>query len=59
MIRPEPRFEYAMTITINLGQAYWVRPTQYGSERAGVYLTDGTVDGPEIKGIVIPGSGAD
>jgi hypothetical protein len=55
----EPRFEYAMTITINLGKAYWVRPSAYGSERAGVYLENGTVEGPNIKGIVIPGSGAD
>jgi hypothetical protein len=59
MTRPEPQFEFAMTITINLGQAHWVKPTAYGSTRAGVYLTDGTVEGPDIKGIVIPGSGAD
>jgi hypothetical protein len=59
-IKPlEPKFEYAMTITINLGAAYWIRPSPYGSERAGVYLTDGTVEGPAIKGIVLPGSGAD
>ena len=54
-----PKFEYAMTITINLDRAYFVRPSLYGSERWGAYLKDGTVDGPEIKGIVIPNSGAD
>ena len=48
MTRPEPQFEFAMTITINLGQAHWVKPTAYGSTRAGVYLTDGTVEGPDI-----------
>ena len=54
-----PPLEYALTISINLGKAYWVRPTQYGSERAAVYLVDGIVSGPEINGIVIPGSGGD
>jgi uncharacterized protein DUF3237 len=45
-----PQLEFAMTIAINLGKAYWVRPTQYGSERAAVYLLDG---------IVVPNSGGD
>lgn len=54
-----PRFEYAMTITINLERAYFVRPSLYGSERWGAYLKDGTIEGPEIKGIVLPQSGAD
>ena len=55
----EPRFEYALTITINLDRAYWVRPSLYGSERWGAYLKDGTIEGPGIKGIVLPHSGAD
>ncbi len=54
-----PALEFAMTISINLGKAYFVRPTQYGSERAAVYLLDGTVEGPHIKGIVVPNSGGD
>jgi len=54
-----PALEFAMTISINLGKAYWVRPTQYGSERAAVYLLDGTVHGPAINGIVVPNSGGD
>jgi len=54
-----PQLEFAMTIAINLGKVYWVKPTQYGSERAAVYLLDGTVHGPQINGIVIPGSGGD
>jgi hypothetical protein len=54
-----PQLEYVMTISINLGKAYWVRPTAYGSERAAVYLVDGIVSGPKINGIVIPGSGGD
>ena len=54
-----PQLEFAMTISINLGQAYFVRPSQYGSERAAVYLLDGTVKGPNITGIVVPNSGGD
>ena len=54
-----PQLEFAMTIAINLGKVYWVKPTQYGSERAAVYLADGTVTGPHINGIVIPASGGD
>ena len=54
-----PALEFAMTIAINLGNVYWVRPTQYGSERAAVYLLNGTVEGPGIKGIVVPNSGGD
>ena len=53
-----PALEFAMTISINLGKAYFVRPSQYGSERAAVYLLDGTIEGPNIKGIVVPNSGA-
>jgi hypothetical protein len=40
-----PALEFAMTISINLGKAYFVRPSQYGSERAAVYLLDGTSGG--------------
>ena len=55
----EPKFDYAMTITINLDRAYFVRPSLYGSERWGAYLKDGWFEGPQIKGIVLPNSGAD
>jgi len=55
----EPKFEYAMTVTITLDRAFWVRPSQYGSERAGVLIKSGTFEGPGIRGIVIPGSGGD
>src|SRR5688572_32427913 len=52
-----PQLEFALTISINLGKAYFVRPSNYGSERAAVYLLDGKVEGPNIKGIVVPNSG--
>jgi hypothetical protein len=54
-----PPLEYALTIALNLGRAHWVRPSQYGSERAGVFVTDGTVAGPGIRGSIIRGSGGD
>jgi hypothetical protein len=28
---PQPKFEYAMTISIVLDRAFWVRPSAYGS----------------------------
>ena len=47
-----PQLEFALTISINLGKAYFVRPSNYGSERAAVYLLDGKVEGPysELRG---------
>src|SRR5438105_12180222 len=57
--RCTPRFEYAFTIALTLGEVHWVKPTTQGSTRGAVYVTGGTVDGPEIRGIVIPQSGAD
>ncbi|MEO8115710.1 MAG: DUF3237 domain-containing protein [Phenylobacterium sp.] len=60
MITPlAPQFEYALTITLELGKVLWVTPSDTGASRAGVYLTEGTFEGPDIKGIVIPNSGAD
>jgi len=54
-----PRFEYAFTIALTLGEVYWVKPTTQGSTRAAVYVKAGTIEGPDIRGIVIPQSGAD
>jgi len=51
--------EYAFTITITLGDLYWVKPTNQGSTRGAVYVTSGEVAGPAIRGIVIPQSGGD
>jgi len=51
--------EYAFTISITLGDLYWVKPTTQGSTRGAVYVTSGTIDGPAIRGIVIPQSGGD
>lgn len=55
----EPRLEFAFTVKISLDRAYWVKPPDIGCVRAGIYLKDGTFEGPNIRGIVIPNSGAD
>ena len=55
----EPKLEFAFTVRITLDQRYWVKPTDTGGTRAGIYLKDGTFEGPNIRGIVVPGSGAD
>ena len=54
-----PALEYAMTVTLKITTARWVRPSQYGSERGCVFVTEGIVRGPNISGIVVPGSGGD
>ena len=55
----EPKLEFAFTVKIALERAFWIRPPDIGCVRAGIYLKDGTFEGPNIRGIVIPGSGAD
>ncbi len=52
----EPKLEFAFTVKITLDQRYWVKPTDIGCTRAGIYVKDGTFEGPAIKGIVLPGT---
>lgn len=54
-----PKFEYAFTISLNLDGARYLKPTSMGATRVAVYAADGTVDGPLIKGRVVPMSGGD
>jgi hypothetical protein len=54
-----PKLEFAMTVTLKLERLYRIQPSLYGSERAGAYIAEGTFDGPDIRGIVLPESGAD
>ena len=54
-----PRFEHAFTISIELTKPYWVRPSARGETRAAVYAASGSIDGPRLKGRVIPMSGGD
>ncbi len=55
----EPQLEYAFTISIELAGIQWVRPTAMGATRAAVYAAAGKVEGPRLKGRVIPMSGGD
>ena len=55
----EPKLEFAFTIKLSLDRRFWIRPTDTGATRAGIYVKDGTFEGPNIRGIVVPGSGAD
>lgn len=54
-----PQFEYAFSIAITLGKPHWLRPTTQGATRAAVYVTEGSVEGPGIRGRVMPMSGGD
>lgn len=54
-----PRFEFAFSIGITLTKPYWLRPTNMGATRAAIYAAEGTVEGPGIKGRVVPMSGGD
>jgi len=56
----EPKLEFAFTVTIRLKPpGVYLRPSLGGSERAAIYLQDGTFEGPNIRGIVRPDSGGD
>lgn len=55
----QPQLEFAFTVSIELSKPYYLRPSSMGSERAAVYAAAGTVEGPNIRGRVIPYSGGD
>jgi hypothetical protein len=54
-----PQLKFAFNISLTLGEVHWLRPTDQGSTRGAVYVTGGKVEGPDIRGVVIPQSGAD
>jgi hypothetical protein len=54
-----PKLEYAFTISLGLTGARYLKPTTMGATRAAVYAAEGTIDGPLIKGTVVPMSGGD
>jgi hypothetical protein len=55
----QPNLEFAFTIAIELTGFRQVKPTSMGMTRAAVYAGSGTVDGPLLRGKVIPMSGGD
>lgn len=54
-----PNFEYAFTIALSLTGARHIKPSGMGASRAAVYAAEGTIEGPSIKGKVVPMSGGD
>lgn len=54
-----PKFEYAFTIALSLTGAHFLKPSGMGAVRAAVYAAEGTIEGPLIKGKVVPMSGGD
>src|SRR2546423_9822288 len=55
----QPALERALTISIDLGEPYWVRPPARGETRAAIFATAGKIEGPRLNGRVIPMSGGD
>ncbi|RJG22058.1 DUF3237 domain-containing protein [Massilia cavernae] len=55
----EPRFEFAFSVRIVLHGAHYFGPSPQGAERVAVYVKEGSFEGPEIRGVVLPDSGAD
>ncbi|MGI4881300.1 MAG: DUF3237 family protein [Janthinobacterium lividum] len=54
-----PQFEFAFSIGITLSKPYRVEPTNMGATRWAIYAAEGWVEGPDIKGRVVPMSGGD
>ena len=55
----EPKFEFVFSIAITLTKARYLSPTTMGTTRAAVYVADGVIEGPGIRGKVVPMSGGD
>ena len=55
----QPVLDYAFTIAIELTVHRWIKPTSIGMTRAAVYAGSGTIEGPMLRGKVIPMSGGD
>jgi hypothetical protein len=54
-----PQMEYAFTIAIELTKARYVKPSNMGAMRGAVYAASGSIEGPGVKGVVVPMSGGD
>ena len=54
-----PVLEHAFTISITLSKPYWVKPSVRGETRAAIYATEGNVEGPLLRGRIVPMSGGD
>lgn len=53
----EPKFEFAMAVTIRLKKRLETGPLPVGGRRLGVRIDGGSFEGPGIRGTVLPGGG--
>ena len=54
-----PQLEFAFAVHIVLSAAVWPGDLPRGGKRVFVGIESGTFEGPNIRGIVVPGSGGD
>lgn len=55
----EPKMEYVMTVRLKLGALQRIQDNARGEERIFIDVTEGTFEGPKLKGTVVPQSGGD
>ena len=55
----QPVLEHVFSISIDLGEPYWIRPPARGDMRAAIHAKGGIIEGPRLSGRVIPMSGGD
>lgn len=54
-----PQLEFAFTISIELSKPNWIQPAVRGDSRAAIFAASGVVEGPLLRGRVVPMSGGD
>ncbi|RJG24710.1 DUF3237 domain-containing protein [Massilia cavernae] len=55
----QPQLEFAFSIRITLENASYLGVSPAGYERAAVYVKEGVIEGPGLRGKVLPHSGGD
>lgn len=57
--RIEPKFEFAFSVRLKLGNVIRISGNTRGEDRYFVDVLEGTFEGPNLKGIVLVGTGGD
>ncbi len=55
----EPKFEFAMSVRIKLTKLICIPDLTKGGQRGFIGIEEGTFEGPNLKGVVLPGTGGD
>lgn len=58
-LRLQPSLEYAFTIELQLTSAIYMGNSTAGPQRVTIYVKDGRITGPRLRGKVVPMSGGD